>query len=724
MATVERVTGPSVGLTSLPSVRATSQMDVSGRSAVASGLADVAQEAHKIYEVKQEQADTAQLLQARNQLGDWERQWFDPANPDGVQSHRGLDALKLHDKIEPDFEKAANEAGAGIHSPRARRLFEQMASERRESVLNRVSTYATNEHDQYVAATTKAAILQSVDRGAAAALDGRIDDQVRAGQELHNTILASARLQGFAEDSPVVQQQLRSAFSSMHSTAVNGMIARGDIDTASTYFHDNAGDMTAEDTGHVIALLRPAMVDRAAEAAADALDRGVLPGASGSDVGLEQIFPAQFHQESGGQQFNADGTVKTSPKGAVGIAQVMPDTGPTAAAYAGVPWDPERFKSDRDYNMVLGKAYMQAMTEQFGSVPLGLAAYNAGPGAVQKWIATLGDPRKGQISVADFVERIPYDETKGYVRAIMKRAGAPLATQTRVPAGDFAAKMEAADAIADKDIRTAVKARLRESHSLAESMRVESERSTTESINTAIEQAPRGAPLQQVLTPDQLAFATQQGMMGSLRDRLRQRAADEVTQTDPAVYDDLHRMVVDHPNDFMKLNLATPGYYDRLDANDYQTLRTLQATLKDPKKRGPAIADWATDAQRVDSALRNLGLATDKTNAKRDRTAAFSDAMRQSERAFVERTGKSPLPAEKDELVRQVTKSWADRIAAGKDPVKQAPGYEAFNITLTDSSRAGVRSRLRQRLGREPTEAEVIFDASAIELKKQKEAAK
>lgn len=121
---------------------------------------------------------------------------------------------------------------------------------------------------------------------------------------------------------------------------------------------------------------------------------GSIPGAGGTvpvaggAVDSGQLFGSLLLTESNGQQFNKDGSVVTSPKGATGIAQVMPATGPEAAELAGLPWDPEKFKKDPEYNKALGKAYLDKQLQSFGNDPAkALAAYNAGPGATQKAIA-------------------------------------------------------------------------------------------------------------------------------------------------------------------------------------------------------------------------------------------------------------------------------------------------------------------------------------------------
>lgn len=129
------------------------------------------------------------------------------------------------------------------------------------------------------------------------------------------------------------------------------------------------------------------------------------PGAS-----ADMVWQRMLDRETSGYDQGA-----VSRKGAVGVAQVMPETGPEAARYANLPWDPVRFRADADYNAALGRAYYDAQLRKYQEPALAAAAYNAGPGAVDEWIGKYGDPRKGEISVAAWAAKIPYKETREYV---------------------------------------------------------------------------------------------------------------------------------------------------------------------------------------------------------------------------------------------------------------------------------------------------------------------
>ena len=107
-----------------------------------------------------------------------------------------------------------------------------------------------------------------------------------------------------------------------------------------------------------------------------------------------------------------------SGAGAKGLMQLMPATAAATARRAGLPFDAARLTSDSVYNTQLGAAFLgQVLDDENGSAILAFAAYNAGGGRVQQWIKAYGDPRAGADPV-DWVERIPYDETRDYVQRV------------------------------------------------------------------------------------------------------------------------------------------------------------------------------------------------------------------------------------------------------------------------------------------------------------------
>lgn len=110
-----------------------------------------------------------------------------------------------------------------------------------------------------------------------------------------------------------------------------------------------------------------------------------------------------------------------SHAGARGLMQLMPGTARETAPFAGLNYDPSALY-DTSYNVRLGSTYFGQMMDRYaGSYVLAVAAYNAGPGNVDRWLRTIGDPRAG-MDVLTWIERIPLSETRDYVQHVLENA--------------------------------------------------------------------------------------------------------------------------------------------------------------------------------------------------------------------------------------------------------------------------------------------------------------
>jgi len=110
-----------------------------------------------------------------------------------------------------------------------------------------------------------------------------------------------------------------------------------------------------------------------------------------------------------------------SPSGALGLMQLMPFTADAVAKQLGVRPSLVSLTSDAQHNMRLGTAYVQQMLDRFnGSLPLAVAAYNAGPHRVDQWLQQNGDPRAGPVDMIDWIEEIPIGETRNYVQRVLE----------------------------------------------------------------------------------------------------------------------------------------------------------------------------------------------------------------------------------------------------------------------------------------------------------------
>ena len=147
-----------------------------------------------------------------------------------------------------------------------------------------------------------------------------------------------------------------------------------------------------------------------------ALPIGVLP--EFKSLLTDRVDPALVHalsrQES---EFNA---AAKSPVGASGLMQLMPGTAKGVAKAYKVKFEPAQL-TNPTYNVQLGEAYLSGLIDSYsGSYFLALAAYNAGGGRVQDWMHAYGDPRNPNVDPIDWIERIPFTETRDYVKKIME----------------------------------------------------------------------------------------------------------------------------------------------------------------------------------------------------------------------------------------------------------------------------------------------------------------
>lgn len=131
------------------------------------------------------------------------------------------------------------------------------------------------------------------------------------------------------------------------------------------------------------------------------------------------VEPALLHALS--RQESEFNTNANSPAGARGMMQIMPATARGIARAYNVRYSVSRLTSEPSYNVMLGAAHLRDLVDDFGgSYAMALAAYNAGPGRVMEWIGQFGDPRSSDVDMVDWVEHIPFTETRHYVQKILE----------------------------------------------------------------------------------------------------------------------------------------------------------------------------------------------------------------------------------------------------------------------------------------------------------------
>jgi soluble lytic murein transglycosylase len=102
-----------------------------------------------------------------------------------------------------------------------------------------------------------------------------------------------------------------------------------------------------------------------------------------------------------------------------GLMQLIPSTAQAQARREGITYRRAALTSDPQYNMTLGSAHLADLVDDFGgSYVLAIAAYNAGPTNARNWISDWGDPRSRSVDVVDWIELIPFSETRNYVQRV------------------------------------------------------------------------------------------------------------------------------------------------------------------------------------------------------------------------------------------------------------------------------------------------------------------
>lgn len=135
---------------------------------------------------------------------------------------------------------------------------------------------------------------------------------------------------------------------------------------------------------------------------------------SGLALPSEVVF-GLIRQESGFDQF------AISSAGARGLMQLMPATAKNVAKKQRLTYKKARLLTDTSYNVQLGTAYLDGLLENVdGSLVMALAGYNAGPSRARRWVKSFGDPRVSIEAAIDWIEMIPFTETRNYVQRVLE----------------------------------------------------------------------------------------------------------------------------------------------------------------------------------------------------------------------------------------------------------------------------------------------------------------
>ena len=225
-----------------------------------------------------------------------------------------------------------------------------------------------------------------------------------------------------------VAQAVRQAFAdreTVRAARFLGMIGQYQDQTA--FVRQIAADATT-DTDHLLAADLSRQIGRP--------DLGVMVGRSALQNGLSDYSATGFPTMNVPAGYEDNWTLihaisrqesqfdraAVSHAGARGLMQLMPATAREQSGKIGLAYDQASLTTEPNLSSMLGSSDFQRVFANYGSYPRAIAAYNAGGGNVNKWLRANGDPRTGAVDMVDWIEAIPYQETRNYVQRVLENA--------------------------------------------------------------------------------------------------------------------------------------------------------------------------------------------------------------------------------------------------------------------------------------------------------------
>lgn len=735
MATVPRYSDQQVAPTGIPNVRisdAPARAIAQVGESIGRGVGALGQVTHQFARQEQEKADTARLMEAQQAMSQLDMALLtDPEK--GAFAQRGKNAIGLANKVLPEWDRQASSIADGLPA-RLRARFDGYVMQRRESAAGRLATHTMQEGNRYYAdvATQTMQTMQSeaitnrmdpalVDQSATRAMQAATEAANRLGldAEPHAKAALSATYRGVAE-----------------------ALLQDDPNAAAARYTATQQFMTGEDQRIFEGKLRPYLLAEDARGTVDAwlTGGGVAPGAMPVEGAAKTAAEAEaIARASVGRTIGLESGGKADARNplssAVGNAQFLKATWldvvrrnfPDVAAGKS---EAELLALRTDPSLSKRAAEAYAVENAQGLFQSGLPvtpetvylAHRFGLQGARQVLRAQPDTPIARVVGAAAMEANP--DLRGKTVAEVSASHAARAGETGIPVSgdgkpDWAALAERANALPNPLQRQAVMQEIGRRQALANAAETQQNRAMLDAIYTAAYAAPVGQSPDQYLSPEQLAWAQRENRVETLVAIGKRRAEDTLVQTDPIIADALEREAVTDPGTFAKRNLLEYG--EQLSTQDLASLRSKQASIL--KGDTAAQADWATEAQRIDMGIRGLGW--DKLKKNDPKVGAFGAAYRQAKQAFIQSQGKKPTPEQEDALLRNVQRNWANAIAAGREPWKETKAAESLaagapvrgkegDVQLTAQDRLVVTAALRQRLGREPTEAQILAAAGAF----------
>lgn len=562
----------------------------------------------------------------------------------GYYATKGKPAVDGYDATAKALAEKRKAVAASLN-PGAQRMFDEIAQRRTESELNRMATHAATERRNYQASVFETTVKSAADD--AVAWYGNAPKFNQSMATLRGTIQEYAESEGWAPERTVAA--LRDTESGVRRSVAERMVLNDAIGAAS-YVEANRDKLTGADQLALERILTPAMHDQQAqEDAKVALGQPIGPSRVTSQADLGRFVSTIEHVESRGQDYGKGGALLTSAKGAEGRMQVMPAT----QADPGYGVRPARDNSPAELARV-GREYAAAMVVKYnGNTALAAAAYNAGPGTVDKWLQSIGDPRTGTMSNAEWAARLPVAETRNYVAAVARGMGssAPVNAPRET---DEAAALARIDALSeaggwDTGRTERAKAEVMKNAAIDRRLLNQQERALSDSAWAAYDAGQK--------LPPSLIAALPRTTREQIKAAEVRRATGADVETDPVQFVQVQRLAAEDPERFATLDInKLRGVFSPTD------IRAVGDMQNDIIKNG-ANSPKAVTHGRIVSTTRDLaeaagislvGTKGSQRQKAAAQLAAFQDRVSADVAAYVAENKRQP----DDETIRKFADRW------------------------------------------------------------------
>jgi soluble lytic murein transglycosylase len=617
----------------------------------------------------------------------------------GYTNLKGLSALErpnglsLEDEYVGNWRKERDGISSGLSTEAQKKLFAEKSADMEIQLRAGIMRHTSGEYQGYqlsIADGIQATAIDDIGKNFrdTKAVEGAVD-RIKA------EVYRQAKLTG--KSAEWQDAKARDATSKAHKVALMAALEANDPEYAQGYLKQFSGQMEAADMLHVGDLIDKEMKTRVGMKVADDVMRGFATDVAPTEA--DRAFNILLGTESGGKQFGKDGKPLTSKAGAIGIAQVMPATGPIAAKIAGIPWDENRYRNDPEYNKALGKAYFAQQLKDFGGrLDMAYAAYNAGPGRLKQAIAQAS--KEG----GDWINHVP-KETQDYVAKNMGeyRSGSGKGKTPTLEEIDKA--LRADPRVKDPESYKVARASIEKQYS--DTLKAQKQRDD-DAVNTALDMVEKngGSYANLPLNVRNLIPPDKRDTVMSFAEKV---AKGVEVKTDPEVYYGLSFAAANDPEIFKGRDLRQ--YFPQLSPSDRKHFIDLQG-----KKQEELLDHSTLEGQKSDLVA---SLKLDKVKAGLFSIEA-DKALRAAESAKGKKLTQEERQKELDKLVLRGSESgW---FSSSMYQFEANAKGRSIDIQLTDDQqRKSAFEALKRRGIANPTNQQVADTLKMLEESKKKQ---